>query len=203
MPDTLKRATAYKLKIGDIQQGKPILDGEKLSFLELGERKINRVNVVANIIEKYLSEGDKKYLSLTLDDASGQIQARVFGDNIERFKNIEQGNTILVIGLLRWFNNEVYILPDIIKSLDPRYLLIRKLEFEQNKPKQVDKEEVKALKDNIIDMIKAEEGNGGVETETIILKLKAEPQIINQEIQKLLEDGLIYEPRPGKLRFLG
>jgi len=203
MPDTFKRATAYKLKIGDILQGKPILDGEKLSFLELGDRKINRVNIVANIIEKYLSEGEKKYLSLTLDDASGQIKARVFGDNIEKFKSIEQGNTILAIGLLRWFNNEVYILPDIIKSLDPRYLLVRKLEFEKDKPKPVDKEEVKALKDSIIDMIKAEESNGGVETESIILKLKAEPTLINQEIHKLLEEGLIYEPRPGKLRFLG
>jgi len=203
MSDTIKRATAYKLKIGDILQGKPTLDGEKLSFLEFSDKKINRVNIVANIIEKYLSEGEKKYLSFTLDDASGQIQARVFGDDIERFKNIEQGNTVLVIGLLRWFNNETYILPEIIKILDSRYLLVRKLEFERDKPKQVNKDEVKALKDSIIEMIKSEETNGGIETESIILKLKASPELINQEIRKLLEEGLIYEPRPGKLRFLG
>jgi len=29
------------------------------------------------------------------------------------------------------------------------------------------------------------------------------PIIINQEIQKLLEEGIVFEPRPGKVRYLG
>ena len=29
------------------------------------------------------------------------------------------------------------------------------------------------------------------------------PGIINQEIQRLLEEGIIFEPRPGKIRYLG
>jgi len=33
--------------------------------------------------------------------------------------------------------------------------------------------------------------------------LKNEPEIINKEISKLLEEGFIYEPRPGKIRILG
>ena len=38
----------------------------------------------------------------------------------------------------------------------------------------------------------------------IILKVKsASPESINAEIMKLLEDGMIYEPRPGKVRWLG
>jgi len=198
------RATAYKLKIGEILAGKPVLDGERMSFLELGDKQVIRVNIVANIIEKYVSEGEKKFAAFTLDDASGQIKARIFGDDLESFKGIEQGHTVLVIGLLRMFNNELYILPDIIRTLDPRYLLIRKLEFENGIPKQVDKAEVKALKDNIIDAIKNAEPNNGVETEELIMTLKSfTPDMINQEIHKLLEEGLIYEPRPGKLRFLG
>jgi len=32
---------------------------------------------------------------------------------------------------------------------------------------------------------------------------EASPKIINQEIQKLLEEGIIFEPRPGKVRYLG
>jgi len=198
------RATAYKLKIGDILAGKPVLDGERMSFLELGDKQVVRVNIVANIIEKYASEGEKKFAAFTLDDASGQIKARIFGNDLESFKGIEQGHTVLVIGLLRMFNNELYILPDIMRTLDPRYLLIRKLEFENGIPKPVDKAEVKALKDNIIDAIKNAEPNNGVETEELIMTLKAfTPDMINQEIHKLLEEGLIYEPRPGKLRFLG
>ena len=198
------RATAYKLKIGDILAGKPVLDGERMSFLELGDKQVIRVNIVANIIEKFSSEGEKKFAAFTLDDASGQIKARIFGDDLEAFKGIEQGNTVLVIGLLRMFNNEIYILPDIMRTLDPRYLLIRKLEFENGIPKPVDKAEVKALKDNIIDAIKNAEPSNGVETAELIMTLKTfTPDMINQEIHKLLEEGLIYEPRPGKLRFLG
>jgi len=34
-----KRNVAYKLKIGDILLGKPVMNGEKFSFLELGDKK--------------------------------------------------------------------------------------------------------------------------------------------------------------------
>jgi len=29
------------------------------------------------------------------------------------------------------------------------------------------------------------------------------PEMINQEVQKLISEGIIFEPRPGKLRYLG
>ena len=41
-----KRNIAYKLKIGDILIGKPILNQEKFQFLELENKKIVRVNVI-------------------------------------------------------------------------------------------------------------------------------------------------------------
>ena len=31
----------------------------------------------------------------------------------------------------------------------------------------------------------------------------ANPQVISQEIKKLLEEGIIYEPKPGRVRYLG
>lgn len=198
-----QRATAYKLRIGDILAGKQILDGERFNFLELGNKQIIRVNIVANIIEKYESEGEKKYLSFTIDDASGQIRIKAFGDDVARFKEISQGNTIMIIGKLRFFNNELYILPEIIRQKDPRYLLIRKLELEKSQPKIQNKEEVKAVKDQIIEMLKKAEEEGGISTDKLIMEIRAPPDIINQEIQKLLEDGLAYEPRPGKIRYLG
>ena len=88
MPDAqFKRNIAYKLRIGNILIGKPIMDSERFSFLELGDKKIVRVNVVGNIVDKYESEGENRYLLFTLDDGSGQIKARVFGgDNVEKFK---------------------------------------------------------------------------------------------------------------------
>jgi uncharacterized protein len=200
----MQRQTAYKLKIGEIFQGNQILDGTNFNSLELGDKKIVRVNIVANVIEKYESEGEKKFLSLTIDDASGQIKVKSFGEDVDKFKDIGQGNTVMVVGMLRFYNNELYVLPEIVKALDPRYLLVRKLELDNGKPKiEVPKEERRAIKDQIIDMIKIGDATGGIEVDQLILQLKAEPEIINQEIQKLLEEGLAYEPRPGKIRYLG
>jgi len=53
-------------------------------------------------------------------------------------------------------------------------------------------------------MIKGAESEGGIETEKLILKLQEfSPAIISKEIQKLLEEGIVFEPRPGKIRYLG
>ena len=209
MIDTIptKRSIAYKLIIGAVLKGTPTLDNDKFSFLELGNRKIKRVNVVANIIEKYESEGEKRYSSITLDDASGQIKIKAFGEDTKKLKELNEGDTIMVIGLLKQYNNEVYIIPEIIKKKEPVYLLLRKLETGEENIQTVAPAvniEAKKLKDEIITMIKNSEAEQGIDTDKIIMSLKSSsPQIINQEIKKLLEDGRIYESRPGRLRFLG
>ncbi len=206
--EQFKRHIAYKLRIGDLLIGKSIIEEDRFKFLELGNQKIIRVNIVGNIVDKYESEGEKKYASWTLDDGSGQIRLKSFGNDVEKFREISQGLTVLVIGVLRNFNNETYILPEIIKEQDPKYLLVRKLEIEKIKSKNapVAKEQIIAIKDKILDTIKNSENDGGIEIDRIIMNPNlnlASPAVINQEIQKLLEDGIIFEPRPGKLRWLG
>jgi RecG-like helicase len=204
-----KRNIAYKLKIGDILLGKPIIDNERFSFLELGDKRIVRVNIIGNIVDKYESDGERKYIFFKLDDGSGQISLKVFGDDIEKFKEINQGLTVLVIGTLRHLNNETYIQPEIIKEQNTKYLLVRKLELEKGgdsmkKAPPMERSKIVAIKDSIINLIKEAEENGGIEKEQIILKLKeTSPDIINQEIKKFLEEGIIFEPRPGKVRYLG
>ncbi len=205
-----KRHIAYKLRIGNILIGKPVVNEERFSFLELGDKKIVRVNVLGNIVDKYESEGrdeGRKYVFLTLDDGSGQIRLKIFGDDYEKFKHVVQGQTVVVIGVLRHWNNETYISPEIIREIDPKYLLVRKLETEKDKiinAKPVEKEQIVAIKDKILELIKNSEENNGIEVEEITQKFHEIPQtIINQEIQKLLEEGIAFEPRPGKIRWLG
>lgn len=196
-----KRQTAYKIRIGDVLKGKPIIENERFSYLDLGGRKIVRVNIVANVVDKYSSE-EKQYINLTIDDASGQIKIKVFGEDTIKFSSINQGDTVMVIGLLRQYNDEIYLTPDIIRIQDPRYLLVRKLEFEKETPKIVDKEQIFELSDKLIQMIKEAEPEG-ISAERLIMELKASPELINQEIKRSLEQGVIYEPRPGILRYLG
>lgn len=232
MAEYKKRETAHKLRIGDIIAGTPIVEDipqeaspdptqamssavkERFRFLELGDKKIVRVNILANIIEIYNSGGEKKYASLTIDDATGQIRIKAFGDDTSMFENLSQGDTILVVGVLRSYNRELYIMPEIIKKYDPKYLLIRKLELDKGSgiknpiasanSASASGENTLSTRDQIMEMIKAGSSNGGVSTENIILNIKsASPEIINSEIIHLLEDGIIYEPRPGIVRWLG
>lgn len=208
MPEQdFKRNIAYKFRIGDLLIGKPIINQERFSFLELGDKKIIRVNLIGNVIEKYENDGERKYSFITIDDGSGQIKIKTFGEDIEKFRNISQGQTILIIGVLRYFNNELYVSPEIINETDPKYLLIRKLETEKNKTldsQPIQNEEIKAIKDKILDLIKNAESEGGIEREKILSDLReASPEIINKEIQKFLEEGIVFEPRPGKVRWLG
>jgi RPA family protein len=202
-----KRNVAYKLKIGDVLLGKPVMNGEKFSFIELGDKKIVRVNIIGNIVDKYESEGERKYIFFKMDDGSGQISLKVFGEDIEKFKDITQGLTVLVIGVLRHWNNETYIQPEIIKEQNTKYLLVRKLELDKTpspRTTPIEKSKIIAIKDSIIDIIKEAEESGGIEKDQLIMKLKdVSPDIINQEIKKFLEEGIIFEPRPGKVRYLG
>ena len=209
MPEPqFKRNIAFKYRIGDLLIGKPVFDNERFSFLELGDKKIIRVNVVGNIVDRYDAEGERRYSFLTLDDGSGQIKLKAFQDDVERIKGANQGQTVVVIGVLRNFNNETYISPEIVKELNPKYLLVRKLELEKERsmrtPAPVKKQEIVAIKDKILEKIKSSEEEGGVEVDRIIMELRdTSPEMINTEIKKLLEEGIIFEPRPGKLRWLG
>lgn len=203
-----KRNVAYKLRLGELLLGKPMFDQEKFIFLELGNKKLMRVNLIGNIVERFESEGDKKYLFFTLDDGSGQIKLKVFGEeDVERFKSISQGQTVVIIGVLRNWNNETYVQPEVIKEQDSKYLLIRKLESEKERSKmapKIEKKQVLALKDKILDKVKKAEDQGGIDTEHITMEFReVSSDIINQEIQKLLEEGILFEPKPGRLRYLG
>ncbi len=217
-PEFKKRETAHKLRIGELLRGNQIFDqtqnsdltqvtNPRLLHVELGDRKIIRLNVIANVIEKFESQGDTKFATITLDDGSGQLKARVFGEDLHKFQGIVEGDTILLIGLSRSFNQELYILPEVVRKQDPKYLLIRKLEIDKSSPNPLTKDqkkEIKAYRDEIIDLIKGSEENQGIDKDKIIMKFSdAKPDIISQEIQKLLEDGIIYEPKPGTVRYLG
>ena len=199
-----KRNVAFKLRIGDILKGVPMMDEGKFLFLELGDRRVVRVNILANCVDKFVQDDEKKFATLTIDDASGQLKLKAFGDDIEPLKNIVQGDTLQIIGNVREWNGELYVLPEVVKKVDSRWLLVRKLEV-QNARKDLPEAEKgdSSLKDGIMAKIKEAESDGGIDVDTLIMDVEASPDAINGEIKKLLEEGLVYEPRPGRLRYLG
>lgn len=196
-----KRNIAYKVRIIDLNNGTPFSPEGRFMYLDTSFRKINRVNIIANCIDKFISEGERKFGSLTVDDASGQIRLKVFGDDIEMINGILQGDTLQIIGNVREWNNEIYIIPELIKKVDPRWLLVRKLEI-QNDLKDAPIT-TNNLKEEILNRIKEAEVDGGVDIDNIATKIDSSSELVNNEIKKLIEEGIIYEPRPGRLRYLG
>lgn len=197
-----KRNVAYKLRIGDIMKSKPITADGKFLFLELGDKKISRVNVIANAVEKYIQNGEKKFGSITIDDASGQIRLKVFGDGLPLLEKAAQGDTLQVIGVVREYNSELYILPEVVKPVDTKWLLVRKLELDKQR-KDVPLPKNAPIRDLILEKIKKADETGGADIEKLIIEMDTSSDIVNGEVKKLLEDGMIYEPRPGRLRYLG
>ena len=197
-----KRNVAFKVKIGDVLKGKPVSEEAKFLYLDLNGKKIVRVNILANCVDKFIQDGEKKYASLTIDDASGQIKIKNFGDDIEVLKKISQGDTLQIIGNIREWNQELYILPEVVKAVDPRWLLVRKLEIQKSK-ENIPDEKTATLRDKIMKVIRDSETEGGIDMDKIIMDTVAKEIAVKDLIKKLVEEGLIYEPRPGRIRWLG
>jgi RPA family protein len=99
------------------------------NYLELssGER-LYRLNLMAVILDK---ENVGAITNLLADDGTGKIVLRSFEEN----KNIESlsvGDSVLVIGKLRKYNQEKYVSPEIIKKINPEWLKLRSLELMDN-----------------------------------------------------------------------
>jgi RPA family protein len=244
-----KRQTAHKVSIGMITSPDSKVhfdENQRFRFLEVAGRDIYRINLIANIIDKFESN-QKQYINITLDDGTGNIRVKAFADATHLLQNLQLGDSIIIIGVIRFYNDELYIMPEIIKNMDPKWLVARKMELEQeygelyNKTKSYDnvgetyieeapkeipqmqtqiqepvqiqpKEEVSVekissgneptLREKIIESIRNNEAEGGIDIDKLIMSMKDPVDLINKEVTELLEEGSIYEPKPGRLRIL-
>jgi RPA family protein len=129
------RLPAKKVRIVDLINGKFFpgsKEGMKPSFLITQQaEKVSRVNIVASVTEKFLSENEN-YGTLTLDDGSEAIRAKVFREKVNLIKEIEPGDIVLVIGKLKEYLGELYINIELAKKVDVNYENYRKLEILNN-----------------------------------------------------------------------
>ncbi|MBS3114584.1 hypothetical protein J4448_05775 [Candidatus Woesearchaeota archaeon] len=198
-----KRQVAYKLKISDILNGN--LTKEDFSgSIKLNNINVSRVNIIAAMI--YKSE-DFNYSSAVIDDGTGRIQLRSFENNAY-FSKIDVGDIVLIIGKIREFNNEKYIVPEILKRINnAKWVDVRRLELKNNdlidnSIKNTDKNLIENAKINeeIYSLIKKLDNGDGASFDDII---KGSGSVDAEKIlNKLLENGDIFEIKPGKLKVL-
>ncbi|MEM7826996.1 MAG: hypothetical protein QXQ40_02100 [Candidatus Aenigmatarchaeota archaeon] len=142
----ITRMTAIKTDIKSVISGKFLKqDGLTPSYVltNLGQ-KLSRIRILATVVDKFISS-DEQYGTITLDDNTGTIRAKEF-KYISNLKSVEKGDLVDVIGKIRIYNDEVYIIPEIIyKVEDPNLLTLRRLELKNQE------KELKRKYDIIID----------------------------------------------------
>lgn len=199
------RQTAYKIRIKDLFSGTYVIEeGEWApNYILFKDKKISRVNVIANIIDKYENE-DKSYGAIDLDDGTAVIKGKVWKEDVQLLENINIGDPVLVIGKVKEFNNERYLMPEIIKVLDnTAWAELRKIELEKiygKEPQEVEiKEPTISSRQKVLSFIeKSEEVN----EEELLNKIELDKEEVLKVINELIKEGEIYRPTPGCLRIV-
>ncbi len=216
-----QRQTAYKIWISDLINGtfqKQAGEWEP-NYIQIKDLKVSRVNILATVVNAYKSE-DGNYSTLTLDDGSGQIQIKAWREDVARVGNITIGNTVTVIGRVREYNNEKYLLPEIIKLLDnPSWIKVRKLELTQlygQPSQQVTETPVTHSREitehpvpvsensrqKILNLIEKNSTEEGADITSVILASGVSEEEAESIINELISEGEAYQPKPGKVKII-
>ena len=116
------RDAAKKVTIKQILSGKFVQEGESSLFLLPSLEKADQVNLVATLLMK---EKIGNITNLLVDDGTGQIVLRFF-ENRPFIETIGAGSILLIIGKPRMYNQERYLSSEIVKSVSPSWLKVRK-----------------------------------------------------------------------------
>ncbi|MGM5487598.1 MAG: hypothetical protein ACQESG_01485 [Nanobdellota archaeon] len=225
MTDTQRRQVAYKVRIQDILDGEFIKqEGWNPSYIQNNGREISRVNIIATIVT--VDENQ-----LLVDDGSGRITLRIF-ENQDLFSGIDIGDSILIIGKVREFNDR-YIIPEIIKRIsDARWIEVRKKELEKQPkiPNQAPAQKERTTKEEDLSIAAESQESEARPADTETQESEATPtdaiynlikkadtgdgadidDIIESSnnpnaekiINNLLVEGEIFEISPGKIKVL-
>lgn len=127
---TTLRQSMVRARIIDLVEGRFVRrEGLEPSYVltKLGQR-ISRVGLVGTVIDKFNSD-DGNYSTITIDDDSASIRIKAFGEDSKVLDKFKLGDMVFVVGKVREYAQEIYVIPEIIKKLsDPNYELFHKLE---------------------------------------------------------------------------
>ena len=217
MPD-IQRQTAFKIWLSELDNSVFFKSSKEFepSYFLVKDKKVSRINVIATIVNKNIAE---TYGFLTLDDSSSQIRVKAWREDVKLLDNVSISDTALIIGKLREYNNETYIIPEVVKKVNLNWELVRKLELtkERGSPvistKDYRNEEIENTESSqaeippsnlqlqLISIIYSS-NDSGIEIEEICRTLNKSEQDIMPSIKNLLMEGQIFEILPGRYKVL-
>ncbi|NVM04968.1 MAG: hypothetical protein HWN67_21785 [Candidatus Helarchaeota archaeon] len=144
--ERFKKETAYKLSIIDIIRGKFIKFEDRSYVITPFGLNINRARIFGIIVDKKIFKQDqneenidiakKDYGYLIIDDGTETIRIKMWAEDIDKHKlhDLNIGENLDVIGKVREYNEEIYIMPELIHKIsNPNWELLRELEKKELK----------------------------------------------------------------------
>lgn len=217
---TIRRQIAYKVKIKNILEGRYVKNegGWMPNYIELGEFKVSRVNLIGIVVQKPI-EPNTNQQSIVIDDGTGKIPIKSFEES-SMFDKTRIGDAVLIIGRPREFGAEKYIVPEIIKKLDNiEWIRLRQLELNSAVPafkeavytdnnirkddilkEEIIEDAIEGPSDKVYKLIKENDKGNGSDFDGIVSLSKEKGT--EKIIKRLLEQGDIFEVKPGKLKVL-
>ena len=125
--------TAVRASISDITKGSFSNDNGPHIISPFGV-ELRRVVIMGFVINKFYREGDdtgkKRFESITVDDGTDTIGVKVWGEeDASVLEGVKENILALVVGRVREYNDEVYVMPEIVRELtDPNYMSLHLLE---------------------------------------------------------------------------
>lgn len=213
--EIIQRQIAYKIGIINLL-GNPLIkqEGWLPNYVLYGSQKVSRVNLIGTVISAVSAE--QNYI--IIDDGQANIAVRKFETQDIDLSAYKIGNIVNIIGKVREFMNEKYIMPEMIrKSDDAKLLELRKKEIElltrcgfyktggavppDVEALDVTEEEMhnKLSAEWVLQKIKEYDKGNGADISQLVSSLGPECEKI---INIMLIQGDIFSTCPGKIKVL-
>ncbi len=201
----MQRMTSVKVRIKDLTAGQWVKsEGMVPSYIvtSYGDQ-VSRCRILGTVVSRFVSE-DENFGSLTIDDSTDTIRVKTF-KTVKPIENLEVGDMVDIVGKLREYNGEVYVMPESIRTTDINWEVLRKLEILSRIEKfgikartDVKEKEDKNLRGEILNIIGS--SKEGIEFKDLGKNLNASESDIEAVINDLLSEGICYESRPGIIK---
>lgn len=207
----MQRQTAKKVRIVDIVSGEWVKkEGMEPSYVVTPSKEnISRARIVGTVVGKFTSE-DGNFASVTIDDCTATMRAKLWKE-IALLGGTNVGDLVNMIGKVREYEGEIYIVPEIIRKITPdeeslmRLEILAKLKNVSSAPQSGQKAQAPEQTDEDTDLRKKVltviEGNqDGIKYSDIVQQAGAPEEALEGVINELLGEGVCYEPTPGKIK---
>ncbi len=178
---------------------------EKLLIVDALKREEGRVRILGTVVSKYIGDN---YGFIVVDDGTETIRVRCFKEDTSKLNDVQEGDIVDVIGRIRKYEDEVYIVPEgIVKLADPNWEFLRKIEIFvlQKGVKSEVPEQTNVSKDAdkiVLEAIQKLDKEEGVSLDEIASYTKLDRKEVEEAIEKLMASGEIFEPKPERYKIL-